>query len=125
MKNPMAHLLALQNLELRNGQRPPEADQEIEALRKKIPESLLTKFDRWLARGRKAVAVVRNGVCSECHIRLAVGVVGALTVGDEIQQCGNCGRFLYLPEIERGRSGKSVEKAKPARHHREAPANVH
>ena len=98
MKNVSENLLALQNLEL--GPASPEADRQIEALRAKIPESLLIQFDRWRARGRKAVAVVRKGVCCECHIGVAIGILGALTFGEEIQRCGNCGRFLYLPENE-------------------------
>jgi predicted nucleic acid-binding Zn-ribbon protein len=127
MKNPMENLLDLQNLEFQSDRRSPETEQEIEALRKKIPESLLTKFDRWIARGRKAVAVARNGVCSECHIGLAIGVVGALAFGDDIQSCGNCGRFLYLPESEPLFGREASVNAKPARAGRrkkESPAHA-
>ena len=98
MKNLMENLVALQNLQFQTGRRPPEAEQRIEALRKKVSEPLLTRFDRLLARGRKAVAVVHNGVCGECHLKLAVGIVGALAFGEEIQYCDNCGRSLYPPE---------------------------
>src|SRR5215468_5159484 len=100
MKSLTEYLVALQNLEGQPNREAPEVEPQREALRRKVPESLLIKFDRWLVRGRKAVAIVHNGVCDECHIKLAGGVVGALACGNEIQHCGNCGRFLYVPENE-------------------------
>jgi predicted nucleic acid-binding Zn-ribbon protein len=124
MKNLMEDLLVLQQLELQINRDSPEAKQRRSALRQKLPETLLSKFDRWLARGRKAVAVVHNGVCSECHIQLAIGVVGALAFGDEVQHCGNCGRFLYLAEDALVFPEKAEANAKPARYRKEAPADV-
>jgi predicted nucleic acid-binding Zn-ribbon protein len=124
MKNLMENLLVLQQLEMQTDPRSPEAEQRRTVLRQKVPESLLIKFDRWLARGRKAVAVVHNGVCSECHIKLAIGIVGALAFGDEAKQCGNCGRFLYLAEDESVCPEKVGANAKPAHHRKEAPADV-
>jgi predicted nucleic acid-binding Zn-ribbon protein len=124
MKNLMETLIALQNLELQTGRRSPEAAPRIEGLRKKVPESLLTKFDRWIVRGRNAVAVAHHGVCGECHLKLPIGVVGALAFGEEIQHCGNCGRFLYLPENEPVYSPVSPPKSKPAKRNKEAPAHV-
>ena len=122
MKNVSENLLALQNLEL--GPASPEADRRIEALRKKVPESILIQFDRWLARSRKAVAVVRNGVCCECHIGVAVGILGALTFGEEIQRCGNCGRFLYLPEDEPFISSGPAPQTKVAPHRRKKASHA-
>jgi predicted nucleic acid-binding Zn-ribbon protein len=124
MGQVMETMLALQNLELRSRDPAPEVKRQTEALRQKIPESLLTQFDRWLARRRKAVAVVHHGVCGECHIRLAVGVVGALAFGEEIQRCGNCGRFLYLPEDEPAYSATPAATAKPTRRAKGASTRV-
>jgi hypothetical protein len=70
------------------------------------------------------VAIVHNGVCCECHIRLAVGVIGALAFGDDIQRCGNCGRFLYLAEDEPVVSQKPVPETKPVRRRKGAPTRV-
>jgi len=124
MKNVMEKLLALQNLQVQPSRPSAEVASQIDALRKEIPESLLGKFDRWMARRKKAVAVVHNGVCCECHIGVASGVVGALVFGDEVQHCGNCGRFLYLPSDEPVFSQKLVPEAKPARRRKKAPAHV-
>jgi hypothetical protein len=124
MNNVMESLLALQSLQLQSANPSADLTRQIEALRKEIPESLLVKFDRWMARRKKAVTVVHNGVCCECHISVASGVVGALVFGDEIQHCGNCGRFLYLPADEPVFSQKAVGEAKSARHRKKAPTHV-
>ena len=100
MNSVMESLRALQELALQQKTPSVEQKKEIDRLRRNVPESILIQFDRWMVRGRKALAVVRNGVCGECHLQLTVGTIGALAFGDEIQRCGNCGRFLYLPEDE-------------------------
>src|SRR5205814_10162918 len=90
--------LALQNLH--HSKRKGDAAEhgaQIEALRKLIPAPLLVTFDRSQTRGRKSVSIVRNGVCNECHLQIPIGVVTSLASSEEIQRCGNCGRYLYLP----------------------------
>ena len=100
MINVTDNLLALQELQLKPSKSALNRLEQIKALRSEIPESLLRIFDRFMARKRKPVAVVRNGVCSECHLQVAVGILGSLAFGQAVQQCGNCARFLYLPEDE-------------------------
>lgn len=100
MKNLTENLMALQNLLDKSVGAVPNLDQRMEALRAQIPDSLLNTFDRFAAREKKAVSIVHRGVCSECHISIAVGILGSLAFGQGVQQCGNCGRFLYLPENE-------------------------
>jgi len=124
MKDVMERLLALQSLQLQSSHLSADVAQQILALRKTLPESLLTPFDRWMARRRKAVAVVGNGVCGECHIQLAGGILAALTFSDEIQRCGHCGRFLYLPEDEPVYPPPAAARAKPAPRHKKATTHV-
>jgi predicted nucleic acid-binding Zn-ribbon protein len=100
MTNVVDDLMALQELQLNAPKSTPNRVEQMEALRSEIPESLLRIFDRFVARKRKPVAIVRNGVCSECHLQIAVGILGSLAFGQSVQQCGNCARFLYLPEDE-------------------------
>jgi predicted nucleic acid-binding Zn-ribbon protein len=102
----MEDLLALQELQWRKGKGGRE--QEIEALRKAIPNPLLDHYDRLQVRGKKGVAILRNGVCTECHMRVPIGTLVTLAHGQDVQLCGNCGRYLYLPV------GESVAGAKPA-----------
>ncbi len=129
MKNLMENLIALQDFEFHIRRRSPEAVQQIEALRTELPESLLNRFDRSIARGRKPVAAAHNGVCGECHLKLPVGVVAALAFGEGIQHCGNCGRFLYLPEDKPvlappAPGPAKTTPARAARRDQEAPAQV-
>jgi predicted nucleic acid-binding Zn-ribbon protein len=71
----------------------------IESLRANVPFPILIWHDRLRARGTRSVAEVRHGVCSGCHLGLAVGNVNALGTGG-MQRCGNCGRYLYFVEEE-------------------------
>jgi predicted nucleic acid-binding Zn-ribbon protein len=95
MKDIIANLLALQEIQF-GSQKLPQP--EIDALRKSVPEPILAHYDRLAARGKKGVAIVRNGVCTGCHMRLATGAMGTLMRREDIQLCGTCGRYLYLPE---------------------------
>jgi hypothetical protein len=96
----MENLLALQTIDFKTPALAAGQSQPRDALRSKIPSQILGHYDRLMARGKKGVAIVRNGVCAECHIRVSIGTLGALTFGTDIQLCGNCGRYLYLPEDE-------------------------
>ena len=98
MKNVTTDLLALQSAETTPGGRSSLSEASIQALRKKVPAPILAQFDRLRLRGKKGLAVVRNGVCSECHISIPLGTLRRAATGDEIQVCGNCGRCLHLPE---------------------------
>jgi len=124
MKNIMENLFALQKLLLLPGTDEGDRRKEIGSLRKKIPETLLGHFDRLQMRGKKGVAIVRHGVCGECHITIPIGVLGALAFETEVQLCGNCGRYLYLPEDEPVYSPASSSKSKPAKRQKEKPAYV-
>lgn len=98
MRELMEKLLALQAIEM--GPRKSAKESEREQLRAAIPEPVLGHLDRLLARGKKGVSVIRNGVCSECHIRVSTGTLQTLAHGSDIQICGNCGRYLHLPDSE-------------------------
>ena len=94
----MENLVTLQDLQLRD--RIPAENPKVKKLRAQVPESILARFDRLVARGKKGVATVRAGVCSECHLRLSSGTLGGLGHTEEIHICDNCGRYLLRPENE-------------------------
>jgi predicted nucleic acid-binding Zn-ribbon protein len=100
MKQIMENLLALQKVQLQTQPLSPENAREILKLREPVPAPVLAHFDRLIARGKKGVAVARNGACGECHLRLPSGTMAALAYTNEIHLCDNCGRYLYLPEDE-------------------------
>jgi len=72
----------------------------IEKLRENIPASVLGHFDRLIAQGRRGVALVRRGVCGECHLRVSSGTVASLVQPKDIYLCDNCGRYLLLAPDE-------------------------
>jgi predicted nucleic acid-binding Zn-ribbon protein len=96
MKKIIESLFELQSLHLQSKRDLVDRESQIGSLRKKIPAQLLINFDRSQIRGKKSVSVVRNCVCTECDLQIPIGVVTALASGEEIQRCGNCGRYLYL-----------------------------
>jgi hypothetical protein len=97
VREVVGNLLVLQRLEMET-KRLTAADKEtITTLRAKIPEPILAHYDRMRARGKLAVAIIRNKVCTGCHMTVPIGVMAVLLRGDDIQLCGNCGRYLYLP----------------------------
>jgi predicted nucleic acid-binding Zn-ribbon protein len=124
MKNLMDDLLALQDLEFQTGQRSQEQEQRIQSLRERLPNPVLRRYDRLLARRKKGVAMVRHGVCGECHIKVAIGTLGALAFGTDIQVCGNCGRYLYLVEDKPIAAPVLPSKTRAAKAKKEAPAHV-
>jgi len=94
------NLLKLQALDFEEVEEK-DAEAAIASLRAKIPPQILGHYDRLVARGKKGVAMVRNQVCTGCHMRQPVGVILTLKHDQDIQLCESCGRYLYLaPEGE-------------------------
>ncbi len=133
MNAVLTNLLKLQALEF-NETDDKNAEAQMAELRGQIPLPILGQYDRLVARGKKGVAVVRNQVCTGCHMRLPIGTVNTLMQGTDIQLCDTCGRYLYLPNeaesqfVEHLAATKPVEspskpagKTKPARKPKKSP----
>jgi predicted nucleic acid-binding Zn-ribbon protein len=124
MRKVMEHLLALQNFQLNARWHSPVVLAEMEQRRAEVAPPILAHFERMIARGKKGVAVVRDGVCTECHLRVTTGKLANLSAGNDIWLCDNCGRYLYLPEAEKlGSSATSSAKSLPVK--RPAGKTVH
>ena len=93
MNVTIQNLLKLQTIEFGNEK---GSEKQIAGLRASIPEPILGHYDRLRARDKKGVAVVRNQVCSGCHMRLPIGVITVLMQDRDIQLCDSCGRYLFL-----------------------------
>ena len=98
MNELMRNLVRLQSLDFEEV-REKNAETVKADLRAKIPLQILGHYDRLFARGKKGVAMVRDQVCTGCHMRLPIGVVTTLMHNQDIQLCDTCGRYLYLPEV--------------------------
>ena len=93
MNSTIQNLLKLQSIEFGEEK---GSEKQIADLRGLIPEPILGHYDRLRARDKKGVAVVRNQVCTGCHMKLPIGVITTLMQDRDIQLCDSCGRYLYL-----------------------------
>ena len=109
-------MLKLQTFEF--GEVPGNNEAQVAELRTQIPQPFLGHYDRLRAREKKGVALVRNQVCTGCHMRLPIGTITLLMRGGDIQLCDSCGRYLVLAEeVEPSAPAATAEKPqdKPAR----------
>jgi hypothetical protein len=112
MNSILQNLLKLQALEFGE-----TADKSVEAhaaeLRSNIPQPILGHYDRLRVRGKKGVAIVRNQVCTGCHMRVPIGQITVVMRGEDVQLCESCGRYLYLLDAAETEALAIVETAKP------------
>jgi len=99
MNQLLQSLLKLQAIEF--GEiKEKKMEKQLGDLRTQIPAPILAHYDRFRAQGKKGMAAIRNQVCMGCHLQVPRATVINLMHGDDIQICGNCGRYLYLAESQ-------------------------
>lgn len=108
-------LLELQSILRQGGSATAEQKARIEILRAGIPTPVLSHFLRQIAAGRKGLAIVRGGVCGECHIRLSHALVHTLSRSDDLMLCENCGAFVVLSPEDKAALVASAAVAPKAR----------
>lgn len=111
MSDHVTTLLKLQAFDFKESSDKISEAQRTE-IRNSIPQPILAHYDRLVARGKKGVAVVRNQVCTGCHMRLPIGTINTLMQHHDIQICDSCGRYLSLEVVETP-AAPSVAEAKP------------
>ena len=126
MKLMLDNLLRLQSLEC-GKQRAPAGSPGPEELRKRIPAPILQQYDRLRARGKKGIALVRHGVCSQCHMQVAVGLLAQLRRPDNVHRCQNCGAYLQIADEPSEIAPLEIRprNVRPARRGRPPKATVH
>lgn len=124
MKQILDNLLLLQNLEL-GIERVTAGALKPDELRKRIPAQILQHYDRLRARGKKGVALVRHGVCSQCHMQVAVGLLAMLLRQDNLYRCENCGAYLQQVEEQAAPLEMPPRSVRPARRGRPPKASAH
>src|SRR5664279_4806585 len=112
MNNILQNLLKLQALDFGEA-KPKSAEAQAAELRGNIPQPIIGHYERLRVRGKKGVAVVRNQVCTGCHMHIPIGQINMLMRGEDVQLCESCGRYLYLPDAAEAEFLSHVEAAKP------------
>ena len=77
----------------------PEVDalsNEIKKLRALVDPALLKKYDTVKTHHAVPMAKVENSQCGGCNMSLPTSVVKRVASSDEIVECENCGRILYV-----------------------------
>ena len=112
MSDHITNLLKLQGLDFKEI-REPNSETVRAELRNSIPQPILAHYDRLVVRGKKGVAIVRNQVCTGCHMRLPIGTINTLLQRQDIQLCDSCGRYLYIPEQTEAPVAEPAPAAQP------------
>ena len=126
MKNVLNQLIQLQELDFAltegnaSATKMPltQLEEAVAKSLKKLPEEIAERYQRLRKRVPLAVVPIVNGVCAPCGMMVPVALVQAVKLGDALQTCPNCGRFLYLPETLAKQPKKIVsrvdEESRPA-----------
>ena len=112
MNTILQNLLKLQALDFSEATGKNVEAQAAE-LRGTIPPAIISHYERLRVRGKKGIALVRNQVCTGCHMHVPIGQITVLMRGEDIQLCETCGRYLYLPDAAEVEALIQVEAAKP------------
>lgn len=114
MNELLQNLIKLQSLEFGEVE-DKNAEAIMAELRAKIPPQILGHYDRLVAKGKKGITMVRDQVCTGCHMRLPIGTIMTLRHDEDIQLCESCGRYLYLPPAEKTEPAKQIASPKSAK----------
>ena len=124
MNELLQNLVRLQSLEF-GDVKVENAEASAAKLRDKIPQPILSHYDRLIARGKRGMAMVRDQVCTGCHMRLPMAVIMTLMHDRDIQLCDSCGRYLYLADPAAPEAAEPAKAPKPAKKARKRKASLH
>jgi hypothetical protein len=124
MNELLQNLVRLQSLEF-GDVKVENAEASAAKLRAKIPQPILSHYDRLIARGKRGMAMVRDQVCTGCHMRLPMAVIMTLMHDRDIQLCDSCGRYLYLADPAAPEAAEPAKAPKPAKKARKRKASLH
>ena len=113
MNSILQNLLKLQALEF-GETTAKNVEAQTAELRGNIPQPIIGHYERLRIRGKKGIAVVRNQVCTGCHMHVPIGQINMLMRDEDVQLCESCGRYLYLPDPAETAAQALVETAKAA-----------
>jgi len=76
-----------------------EVQAERDRLVKDVPEDYLPLYEKLMkSKDGMAIASLREGKCTGCHMKVIASTGIAVQTGKEVTQCENCGRILAMDE---------------------------
>jgi predicted nucleic acid-binding Zn-ribbon protein len=114
MTTLMEKLLTAQKALLRLPNKSAEHESVLHDLTKNIPAPILAHYLRLITQGRNGVALVRHGVCCECHLRVASSLAAILAKSEDLHLCENCGCYLALAPDEQSTVAPAAAAPAPA-----------
>lgn len=119
----LQNLIKLQSLEFGEID-DKNAEAAMTELRAKIPSQILAHYDRIVVKGKKGITMVRDQVCTGCHMRVPIGAIMSLKHGEDIQLCESCGRYLYLAPQTEAAPAAATTSPKPVKKTRKSKKTV-
>jgi len=74
--------------------------EERAAQRNRIPDYLANQYETLRARASEPIALIKNGTCSGCKLKLSGSTIERVRGGMGIVTCEHCSRILYVSEFE-------------------------
>jgi predicted nucleic acid-binding Zn-ribbon protein len=72
--------------------------EKIEKIRRRVPGSLLSEYDKLARVYLDTVSIVSGGMCQACEGRVSGRLYHLVEQSSQVVQCEHCGRFLMTPE---------------------------
>ena len=73
-----------------------ELSEARDKLAKKVPRSLLQRYEKLAQHYTIAILPVTGSLCLGCFVKLPTSFFSSVS-RNELQTCENCGRLLYIP----------------------------
>jgi len=84
--------LRLQQIEADRGEKAGARD----LIAKKLPQTLLRKYDQIRAKRNSGAARLEQGRCKACNMSIPPQLAQRIARADVMEQCPSCNRFLYI-----------------------------
>jgi mannitol/fructose-specific phosphotransferase system IIA component (Ntr-type) len=78
----------------------------ITAMTAELPADTRVTFEKLFKKDQHVIVPVSERICSVCGIELPRSLVQQVRLGEALQSCPNCARFLYVPEVAAARNVK-------------------
>ncbi len=73
-------------------------EETLKVLTGTLDKKLLEKYNGIQNRKKTGMAIIKDNVCSGCHMHISENIIEKTKAGTSVTTCENCGRILYFKE---------------------------